>query len=292
MTAGLLTDRIKANETAALAPIPPPLMGTQAPPPFTAGPTPPAQEGGASAALTAASPPPAPAGKASPAAAVPSPPAVAAPPAAAVAEKAPPAGNTSGQAPQAATSAAASSVPAASAPKAAPATSAAAAPGPAPGGNQLVATAQGGATGGAAAAGPRADTGPVPALPTQEPTRPNISPIAPPPAVPITAAPPAATPAPLNGTAIDFSRGSASLSDPALSDVKALAAGRGDRGIAVTGHGDAASSDALGQSEALGLALRRAQAVATALVAQGVPYGFLRINAEAAGRGASLRLLQ
>jgi outer membrane protein OmpA-like peptidoglycan-associated protein len=91
---------------------------------------------------------------------------------------------------------------------------------------------------------------------------------------------------------IDFPKGSATLDDPALAAVKMLAASRGDRGIAVTGFGDATTSDAVGQSAALGLGLSRAQALATALVAQGVPYARLRLNAEAAGRGATLRLLQ
>jgi outer membrane protein OmpA-like peptidoglycan-associated protein len=46
------------------------------------------------------------------------------------------------------------------------------------------------------------------------------------------------------------------------------------------------------QSDALKLGLSRAQALATALVAQRVPYAMLRLSAESAGRGASLRLLQ
>jgi outer membrane protein OmpA-like peptidoglycan-associated protein len=94
------------------------------------------------------------------------------------------------------------------------------------------------------------------------------------------------------GTGVDFDQGSATLNDAALTDVKALAAVRGDRGIAVTGYGDATSSDPLVQSDSLTLGLSRAQALATALVAQGVPFARLRLNAESAGRGASLRLLQ
>jgi outer membrane protein OmpA-like peptidoglycan-associated protein len=108
--------------------------------------------------------------------------------------------------------------------------------------------------------------------------------------VPVTATPP--VPAARVGTDVDFERRSATLNDAALADVKAIAAARGDHGVAVTGYGDASSSDALGQSDALDLGLRRAQALATALAAQGVPVASLRVNAEAAGRGASLRLLQ
>jgi outer membrane protein OmpA-like peptidoglycan-associated protein len=106
----------------------------------------------------------------------------------------------------------------------------------------------------------------------------------------MTATPPAPTRSP--GTGIDFDRGSSTLLDQALADVKTIAAIRGDDGIAITGYGDASSADAIAQSNALGLGLARASALATALVAQGVPYARLRLNAEAAGRGASLRLLQ
>ena len=62
-----------------------------------------------------------------------------------------------------------------------------------------------------------------------------------------------------------------------------MAADRGDRGIAITGYGGATSSDPVAQSDALSLGLSRAQALATALVAQGVPYAMLRLNAEVCG---------
>jgi outer membrane protein OmpA-like peptidoglycan-associated protein len=97
---------------------------------------------------------------------------------------------------------------------------------------------------------------------------------------------------PILGILINFDRGSAGLNDQALTEVKELTAIRGDDGIAITGYGDAISSDAGAQSNALSLGLSRASALATALVAQGVPYARLRLNAEAAGRGASVRLLQ
>jgi outer membrane protein OmpA-like peptidoglycan-associated protein len=60
----------------------------------------------------------------------------------------------------------------------------------------------------------------------------------------------------------------------------------------VTGYGGAVNSDVQTQQAALVLGLARAQHLATALVAQGVPFARLRLSAEAAGRGASLRLLQ
>jgi len=134
--------------------------------------------------------------------------------------------------------------------------------------------------------------GQLPPLPTQEPPRPNIAPAPPPSLVAITATPPPAVPRPVGGSEVDFDRGSAALLDPALAEVKSLAATRGDRGIAITGYGDTTTSDAIGQEQALGLGLARAQSLATALVAQGVPFARLRLNAESAGRGASLRLLQ
>ena len=89
-----------------------------------------------------------------------------------------------------------------------------------------------------------------------------------------------------------FAGGSAALSPTALKEVKAFAAKRGGGTIAVTGYGDAASSDPAAQSAAVSLGLSRAQAVANALSAAGVPPDAVRVNAEAAGRGASLRLLQ
>jgi outer membrane protein OmpA-like peptidoglycan-associated protein len=142
-----------------------------------------------------------------------------------------------------------------------------------------------------AMAADRVANGQLPALPTQEPARPGIAPAPPPPLVPVTVTPP--VPAPTSGgTGVDFSQGSAALNDAALEEVKTLAADRGEHGIAVTGYGDATSSDPLAQSDAITLGLSRANALATALVARGVPYSVLRLNAESAGRGASLRLLQ
>ena len=141
------------------------------------------------------------------------------------------------------------------------------------------------------AAGPAA-SGPLPPLPNAEPARPRIAPGPPKPAPGLSAAPPPEAPRPVDGTQIEFAARSAVLGDAAIARVKELAASRGQRGIAVTGYGDALASDPLTQSAALDLALRRAQTVATALTAEGVPNAFLRVNAEAAGRGASLRLLQ
>jgi outer membrane protein OmpA-like peptidoglycan-associated protein len=89
-----------------------------------------------------------------------------------------------------------------------------------------------------------------------------------------------------------FVEGSSSLSQPATDEVKAFAAKRGNGTVVVTGYGDAGSSDPAAQSAALTLGLSRAQAVFAALTASGVPADAVRVNAEASGRGASLRLLQ
>ncbi len=97
---------------------------------------------------------------------------------------------------------------------------------------------------------------------------------------------------PVSGLVIEFTLRSAALNDAALDQLKAFAATRGERGVAITGRGEAAGSDPLAQSDALTLALARAQSVSTALAALGVPGSAMRLDAQAAGRGARLRLLQ
>jgi outer membrane protein OmpA-like peptidoglycan-associated protein len=294
MTAGLATDRLKALQTAAIAPIPNATPGAASSASFIPGAQtqpaqpPPGQEPGASAALVGASPPPAgPAPAAKPSvplaaagAAVTTPPAAAPGPVPATAAGAPapvpPAATPDYNLPSSTTS-----PPGGIASAAADAQTAVPMEVPPPLPPPLT----------IAAAAQRVANGQLPPLPTEEPARPAIAPAPPPPPVPVTAAPPIA-PSQARGTDVDFDRGSTKLSDTALADVRALAAMRGDHGIAVTGYGDATSSDPLAQSDAIGLGLSRAQALATALVARGVPYAMLRLNAESAGRGANLRLLQ
>jgi outer membrane protein OmpA-like peptidoglycan-associated protein len=238
-TTGLVTDRIKADQAAALAPIPAPATTSAVPGRGQQNPLAPGQEPGASAALAGVSPP-------QPGSA----------PGATTAAPGQPA-----KTPQAAT-----------------------APGPAPSASVS------GPPGSGVGTAQRVANGQLPALPTEAPTRPGIAPPPRPPMVPMTVTPPVA--AQLDGTVVDFAPNSSDLTDPALADVKALAASRGDHGIAITGYGGANSSDPVVQSDALKLGLSRAQALATALVAQRVPYAMLRLSAESAGRGASLRLLQ
>jgi outer membrane protein OmpA-like peptidoglycan-associated protein len=134
-----------------------------------------------------------------------------------------------------------------------------------------------------------ADATPEPALPAGPPTRPALAgaaPVAPvePTSIP---APPAAA-----STTIVFLTGDSSLSQPAADEVKAFAAKRGTATIAVTGYGDATSSDPDAQSAALNLGLSRAQAVLDALKADGVPATAIRVSAEASGRGASMYLIK
>jgi len=247
-TTGLVTDRINADQTAALAPIPAPASASRSSGTGPQSPTAPNQEPAASAALVGVTPPQ-PGNRPGPANA-----------AAGQTAKAQRGTNAQAGAP------ASASGPGAAAAGTVPPTSAA------------FSTAE------------RVANGQLPALPDEAPPRPGIAPPPPPPLVPATITPPLATSPP--GAIVDFSENSATLNDPALAEVKALAADRGDHGIAITGYGGATSSDPVAQSDALSLGLSRAQALATALVAQGVPYAMLRLNAEAAGRGATLRLLQ
>ena len=131
---------------------------------------------------------------------------------------------------------------------------------------------------------------PLPALPEQEPPRPGVAPMPPPPLVSAAAIPP--SPARVDGGIdIEFGRDSAALGTQALTEIKSAAAVRGDHGIAVTGRGETATADPSVQTAALELAMARAQAIATAFVAEGVPRSVLRINTESAGRGAAIRLL-
>lgn len=106
--------------------------------------------------------------------------------------------------------------------------------------------------------------------------------------------PPAATPVAVrpsatgSGAAIAFARGSAVLPPGERDTLLAIARTRGAAGLRVIGFLDAAGED-------LGLALARAQAVAQALRAAGVPAEAVEIAAESrpgpAGRGAEVRLI-
>ncbi len=82
------------------------------------------------------------------------------------------------------------------------------------------------------------------------------------------------------------------LPQSAADTLKQFAARRGTGIIAVTGFGEAASSDPSAQSAALTLGLSRAQAMAAALTSAGVPASAVQVDAEAIGRGGMARLVQ
>jgi outer membrane protein OmpA-like peptidoglycan-associated protein len=101
-------------------------------------------------------------------------------------------------------------------------------------------------------------------------------------------------PAPPAGASatIVFAERTTNLTPPAVDEVKAFAAKRGNGTISVVGYGDSTSSDPDAQSAALNLGLSRAQSIVEALKADGVPGTAIRVSAEASGRGAALQLLQ
>lgn len=130
---------------------------------------------------------------------------------------------------------------------------------------------------------------PFPLMPVQPPPPPNLAgvpaftrptppPVAPPPA-------PAVTPVATAAVSVPFSNGSAALAASAQAALRQLALRHGTAPIAVTGYGDAASSEPADQAAALTLAWARAQAMAGALQGDGVSPGLLRITGEAGGRG-------
>lgn len=128
----------------------------------------------------------------------------------------------------------------------------------------------------------------VPPQAAEPPPRPPAAPS------PVASAAPVPAPSPSSGSATNlaFDPGSAALTPGSAEAVKQVAAHRQAQTVVLTGYGDAASSDPAAQSAALTLAMSRAQAVANALNAAGVPASAIRIGGEAAGRGVSLRLIQ
>jgi outer membrane protein OmpA-like peptidoglycan-associated protein len=145
---------------------------------------------------------------------------------------------------------------------------------------------------------PVADPGAAPAVPAAPPAAPVIEgadiqgfttptpPPVPPPAKP---APPApfVPGAPL---AVPFLADSAELPPEERSELQKFAAARGAADIAVTGFGDAASTEPAAQAAALPLAWERARAISGVLQALGVPTTSLRVDAEANGSGGVARL--
>jgi outer membrane protein OmpA-like peptidoglycan-associated protein len=150
----------------------------------------------------------------------------------------------------------------------------------------------------AAAAAPSAPitataAGPMPPIPASAPPPPVIAGLGapaitvptPPPRPPPVVPPPPPVTAPGTAEAVPFTAGSAVLTPAARTALRQFAQRRGAAPIAVIGYGEAASSAPPDQSAALPLAWERAQAIAGALRAAGVPAGMLRLAAEATGRG-------
>jgi outer membrane protein OmpA-like peptidoglycan-associated protein len=145
---------------------------------------------------------------------------------------------------------------------------------------------------------PVAEPGAAPSVPLAPPEPPVIegadiqgftAPTPPPVPPPPKPAPPApfVPGAPL---AVPFVAGSAELPPEERAVLQKFAAARGTADIAVTGFGDAASTEPAEQAAALPLAWERARAISGVLQAFGVPQTSLRVDAEANGSGGVARL--
>jgi outer membrane protein OmpA-like peptidoglycan-associated protein len=95
----------------------------------------------------------------------------------------------------------------------------------------------------------------------------------------------------MSPVAVAFAPGSATLPSSELPALKAVATRRGTASLAVIGYGEARTNDPEAQSAALALGLSRAQAIAAALAADGVPANALQVDAEASGRGGVVHAL-
>jgi outer membrane protein OmpA-like peptidoglycan-associated protein len=89
---------------------------------------------------------------------------------------------------------------------------------------------------------------------------------------------------------IDFTPGSAELPPSATLNLRRFALAHRGVPVTITGHGEDVLPGSDPQSRALDLALRRAQAIAASLGANGIPASNLRVRAEAAGRGGNVTL--
>jgi outer membrane protein OmpA-like peptidoglycan-associated protein len=146
-----------------------------------------------------------------------------------------------------------------------------------------------------AAAGPPTPgvMGPLPVMPAAPPPPPVLTGLAiplPPPAAP-PASPNLAGVKPTETVIVPFPLGSAELPAQAAASLKALATRRHGAPVAVVARGEAASSAPDAQAAALALGLKRAQVMAAALTAAGVPSAAVRIDAQALGRGGEVRLI-
>lgn len=130
-----------------------------------------------------------------------------------------------------------------------------------------------------------AEPGPLPDVPIAEPALPRLG------GLPASVNAPAVPRVP-PPVAIAFRTASATIPAAADAALRDLAGRRAGAEIAISAGGDAPGSGFQAQARALPLALRRAQAIQTALVAAGVPPAALHIDAAAMGRSGVARLLQ
>ncbi len=273
VASGLVADRTNAQYAASLAPIQPFAAAGSPPPP--AAPRPPAAGDDQAMGATMA--------------------AASAPPVGPLGPPQPPLPNVPVTPPRKAPVAAVQAAPLAAPAVAAPAVAApAAAPPAVPAASALAAATPAVSATSAAAAQPVA----LPGMSDQPPGQPSIPGVtlpkvvpSPPPETPKPVVAPAPPPKPGDPVSVAFVPGSATLPPAALVQLKALALRHGAQPIAVTGYGEAASSQAAAQSEALPLALARARVIATNLQAAGVAPADLRIGAEAQGQGGAARIV-
>lgn len=102
----------------------------------------------------------------------------------------------------------------------------------------------------------------------------------------------APAPAVVPSVTVLFASGLSDIPPTSATRLQGLVGQRGNALIAVTGYGEAADSSPDAQAAALKLALARAQAIAAALIADGVPSTAVQIDAQAMGRGGTARLVQ
>ena len=254
---GLIADRAHAQYLAENAPLPDPSSPQASPGLFGIGTAPPPPPAGvATASLPAATAPPAPPAATAPAA-------VSAPPPAATSAAVPtPAPRPSGP-PAPPAKAPVASVESTPLPSAIPAPP------------------------------PATPSGPAPTIAAAPPPPP---PIAPPPA-PVANTAPTSGPGevagnPANTVEVTFPAGSATLSQPDTLSLKALAARRGGKTIEALGRGDAAEASPSAQETAVTLGFARAQAIAKALQADGVPPNAIQVMSLAGGRGGAAKLVE
>ena len=127
----------------------------------------------------------------------------------------------------------------------------------------------------AGVAPPRPESGPLPDLPGAAPALPRLA------GLPAGASRPATRPQP--SVDVRFPRGSATLPDAAIPALRGLAQRRAGGAVVVVAGGGAGPGSASQQADALPTALRRARAIAQALMEAGVPADALRYDVSASG---------